>query len=110
MLPTTDNGFMMLKKIFTRWIAPLAFAVVIALLLTDVVAACPTCKEGLDQSDPQHQSVAAGFYYSILFMMSMPYLILGSFGYLAFVSIRRAKVAQAEERGDGIQGTGIAVS
>ena len=31
-----------------------------------------------------HQSIAAGFYYSILFMMSMPYIILGSFGSLAY--------------------------
>ena len=84
------------------------FALVVALLLlADVAMACPTCKEGLDQSDPQHKSLAAGFYYSILFMMSMPYLILGSFGYLAFVSIRRAKAAQAEETRNGIQGTGI---
>lgn len=81
---------MMRKKTFYRWIAPLALVAVLAAVAT----ACPTCKEGLDQNDPQYQSVARGFYYSILFMMSMPYIILGSFGYLAFVSIRRAKVQQ----------------
>lgn len=66
-------------------------------LLATVAAACPTCKEGLDGTDPQHQSVAAGFYYSILFMMSMPYLILGTLGSLAYFSIRRARAAQSTE-------------
>ena len=87
---------MMFKNSFYRWIAPLAPVVALATVLwfADLATACPTCKEGLDQNDPQHQSVARGFYYSILFMMSMPYIILGSFGYLAFVSIRRAKEQQ----------------
>jgi len=100
---------MMFRQTLRHWIAPLAVVAVLALfLLTDVAAACPTCKDGLDQSDPQHQSVAAGFYYSILFMMSMPYLILGSFGYLAFVSIRRAKAAQALElAADAMPGTAV---
>ncbi len=84
---------MMLRTVLTRWIAPLAL---VAVMVT-VAAACPTCKDGLDQNDPQHQAVAAGFYYSILFMLSMPYVILGSLGYLAYLSIRRAKAQQALE-------------
>jgi hypothetical protein len=88
-----ENGFKMLRQVLTRWIAPLAL---VAVMVT-VAAACPTCKDGLDQNDPQHQAVAAGFYYSILFMLSMPYVILGSLGYLAYVSIRRAKAQQAPE-------------
>ena len=64
-------------------------------LLAAVASACPTCTEGLAEADPQHQSIAAGFYYSILFMMSMPYLILSSLGCLAYLSIRRARQQQA---------------
>src|SRR5262245_44964796 len=97
-----------MHKFFHRslnWLAPLALVGI----LSAVATACPTCKEGLAQNDPQYQSVAEGFFYSILFMMSMPYLILGSFGYLAFVSIRRAKAGLAEGTGDGMQGTGSAV-
>ena len=76
-----------------------SFVVALALVavLVTIASACPTCKEGLNQNDPQHQSVAAGFYYSILFMMSMPYIVLGSFGYLAFLSIRKAKERQVAE-------------
>jgi uncharacterized membrane protein len=78
-------------------IRPFIVALALVAVLATVASACPTCKEGLDQNDPQHQSVAAGFYYSILFMMSMPYIVLGSFGYLAFLSIRKAKVRQEAE-------------
>ena len=39
-------------------------------LLCDLVVACPTCKEGM------HNQSASAFAMSILFMMSMPFLIL----------------------------------
>jgi hypothetical protein len=66
-------------------------------LLAGVAAACPTCREGLAENDPQGQSIAAGFYYSILFMMSVPYAILATFGFLAYRAVRRAKAQQATE-------------
>jgi heme/copper-type cytochrome/quinol oxidase subunit 2 len=89
----------MLKSCY-RWLAPLALVAVLATVAT----ACPTCKEGLDASDPQHQSAARGFFYSILFMMSMPFAILGTFGSMAYFSIRRAREQQSvasESDGNG---------
>jgi len=83
--------------------AVLALAVVV--LLVGVAGACPTCSEGLANADPQHQSVAAGYYYSILFMMSMPFAILGTFCGLAYLSIRRARERHDLE-GVGDQGAG----
>lgn len=77
-------------KTFYRWIAPFALVAVLA----TVASACPTCKDGLGAHDPHYQSLAAGFNYSILFMLSMPYVILGSFGCLAYTSIKRAKARQ----------------
>jgi uncharacterized paraquat-inducible protein A len=74
----------------TRWIVA-AIVLALVLLIASVAAACPTCKEGLAQNDPQGQSLAAGYYYSILFMMSMPYIVLGTFGSVAYYSIRRAR-------------------
>ena len=74
----------------TRWIVG-AIVVVLLLLIASVAAACPTCKEGLAQNDPQGQALAAGYYYSILFMMSTPYIVLGTFGSFAYLSIRRAR-------------------
>jgi uncharacterized paraquat-inducible protein A len=65
-------------------------ALLVALLLAGVASACPTCKDALAEADPQQKSVAVGYYYSILFMMSMPFAILGGFVGLAYLSIRRA--------------------
>jgi uncharacterized paraquat-inducible protein A len=73
-----------------RW-ALIAAILALVLLIASVAAACPTCQDGLAQSDPHGQSVAAGYYYSILFMMAMPFAILGTFGSMAYLSIRRAR-------------------
>ena len=83
--------------VVARWVL-IALAIVIVLLIASVAAACPTCKEGLAENDPQGQSIAAGYYYSILFMMAMPFATLGTFGSLAYLSIRRARKS-AEDTG-----------
>ena len=70
--------------------------VALVLLIASVAAACPTCSEGLAQNDPHGQSLAAGYYYSILLMMSTPYLVLATFGSVAYYSIRRARRQQSE--------------
>lgn len=67
------------------------FAVAIVLLLSTAVVACPTCKNGLAENDPHHQSLVSGYYYSILFMMSMPFLLLGSIGGYFYLEVRKAR-------------------
>ena len=81
-----------------RWLVG-AVVLALVLLIASVAAACPTCKEGLAQNDPHGKALAAGYAYSVLFMMSMPYIVLGTFGSIAYYSIRRAKKQQqsAEE-------------
>ena len=54
------------------WLLSLA----LVLLLAALAEACPNCKETL-ATDPAKQGLARGIYYSILFMMSMPFFILG---------------------------------
>jgi hypothetical protein len=68
-----------------------------ALLVAGVAQACPTCGEGLMQADPHAQSIAAGFKYSIIFMLSMPYVCLGTLCSIAYYSIRKAKAQQAAD-------------
>jgi hypothetical protein len=79
-----------------RWLIAAAVLALI-LLVVGVAAACPNCKEGLAQNDPRGESIAAGYYYSILFMMAMPFAILGTFGSLAYLSIRRARMQQEQQ-------------
>jgi hypothetical protein len=79
------------EPLVVRWVL-IAVTVVLVLLLASVAAACPTCKDGLAQNDPQGRALAAGISYSIIFMMSMPYLVLATFGCCAYLSIRRARL------------------
>lgn len=53
--------------------------------------ACPTCKDAIAQNDPKHQQMVKGYFYSILFMMSMPFVVLGTFGGMAYLSVKRAR-------------------
>lgn len=68
----------------------IAAAVALAFGIATVAWACPTCREGL-ADNPQGQSLATGFYYSILFMMSMPFIVLGTLVSFAYRSVQRAK-------------------
>jgi len=82
------------------WIgfARVAFSVLVfALILftASEVLACPTCKDGIAESDPTSQAQARGYFYSILFMMAMPFVLIGTLGGAAYVSIRRAQEQQA---------------
>ncbi len=75
-----------------RSVPLLLIATAIVLVLAQGLAeACPTCKEGLAASDPGHQSLVRGYFWSILFMMSMPFLVLGSLASYFYYEIRRAR-------------------
>lgn len=86
------------ESVVVRWVI-VALVIALVLLFASVAAACPTCKDGLAQNDPQGKAIAAGYYYSIIFMMSMPYIVLGTVGSLAYLSIRRARIANEAEIG-----------
>ena len=84
------------RTTWRRWACE-TVCVAAALALTLVASeafACPTCKEGIAEADPNAQRMAAGYYYSILFMMSMPFVILTTFGSFAYRAVRRAKHEQ----------------
>jgi uncharacterized paraquat-inducible protein A len=75
----------------TRCLLKLTIAMVAMLMLSAEVLACPNCKNGMSGGDPMSVARASGYFYSILFMMSMPFLIVGTFGGAAYLSIRRAR-------------------
>lgn len=75
---------------------PFLAAVVCSLLLVGVASACPTCKENLAH-DPASASLARGFYYSILFMVSMPFVIFGSLSAYFYYEVRKAKLQQSAQ-------------
>jgi len=85
-----------------RWVVA-AIIVALVLLIASVAAACPTCKDGLAQNDPHGRAIAAGFGYSVMFMMAIPYAVLGTLGCMAYVSIRRARAANGAAMADPSQ-------
>ena len=78
------------------------FAACLALVLivsfAEFAAACPTCKDNLAH-DPASANLARGIYYSILFMISMPFLIFGSLCTYFYWEVCRAKKRQALQAG-----------
>jgi hypothetical protein len=70
----------------------------LALASAETAWGCPTCKDSLAH-DPATASLARGYAYSILFMLSMPPLILGTLCAYFYWEIRRAKARQPATRG-----------
>ena len=65
--------------------------VAVAIVFPTAVQACAVCLTGAAGADP----VADAFNWSILFLMAMPYTVVGSIGGWLFYAHRRA----AEKRG-----------
>ena len=78
------------------WIAAIAIAVLLAGVQT--ATACPSCKEALGSSSGGGDLVS-GFFWSILFMLSMPFLLLGSFGLYFYYLVRKARSARPATEG-----------
>ena len=81
-------------------IIPTLLSVAAILLLAGIAEACPTCKDQL-AADPAAHNIARGYFWSILFMLSMPILIFTGLGSYFYWEVRRAYAQQAlEEKTD----------
>lgn len=80
-----------------RRITGLAIAVMVALLLAPLVRACPMCAEALENGKSgTGQNLSKGIYYSLLFMLSMPFLLTGAFGF-AFYRMAKGNGARSSD-------------
>jgi hypothetical protein len=79
---------------------PLSRILVPAICLAAIVvgasaaSACPSCQAALAQGQGD---LARGLYYSILFMMSMPFAIVGTFAGLMYRAVKREQRRKALE-------------
>jgi integral membrane sensor domain MASE1 len=64
-------------------------AVAIVVSIAGDAGACPTCKDGVAESDPEGTNVARGYFYSILIMLAMPFTLAGTFGAYVWREMRR---------------------
>ncbi len=75
-----------------RFLALFAGALLAFSVVGQSAQACPMCKEALS-SGSNSGDVVSGYFWSILFMMSMPFAIIGSFGLYAYLQVRKARQA-----------------
>lgn len=75
------------RKMQRRCLKALLMLIVVFVLTEAVTLGCPTCKDGMSENP----NVARGYFWSILFMMSMPFLLFGSFTMYMYLEIRRAR-------------------
>ncbi len=80
-----------------RWVKPILFAMmamVVFLVVCDVaLAQCAMCRTGLLNS-PEGQRLANGFNSGILFLLSAPFVVVGTVALLIFrPHLRRALLA-----------------
>jgi heme/copper-type cytochrome/quinol oxidase subunit 2 len=74
-----------------RWSLVLLCLLVV---LTDGIAwGCPNCKDAL-ANDPAAAGLVRGYFYSILFMLSMPFLIFSGLSSYFYWEICRARAQQ----------------
>ena len=83
----------------SRVLALLVFTVAVALLFPEIGLACPSCKQALASQDPSQGDIVSGYFWSILFMMSMPFTILGSLSGYMYLLVRRANADKAAKEG-----------
>jgi hypothetical protein len=72
-------------------------AVLLFIALEAVAMACPNCKDAM-ASDPAQQGFVRGLFWSILFMVSMPFLILGGVGSYLYWEVCRAQTGDSGSR------------
>ena len=70
--------------------ATLVFALIVA-LHADVAHACPGCKQALATAEGEQANMVNGYYWSILFMLSMPFTLLGLFAGSMYLAVRKAR-------------------
>ncbi len=63
-------------------------------LMAQSASACPMCKEALSAGGGD---LVSGFFYSILFMLSMPFMIVTGMGTYMYVLVRRARATQSAD-------------
>ena len=68
-------------------------------LVPETLLACPTCKQGLADAT-NNPNLVRGYGWSIMFMMSAPFLILAGLGGYFYYEIRRARARQVTRQLD----------
>ena len=74
---------------------PLVYCLLAVLMLSlvNTAAACPTCADGMSH-DENARSLVTGYFWSIVFMMSMPFTVLTGISLYFYFQVRKARKLQ----------------
>ncbi|MDG2382898.1 MAG: hypothetical protein P8N76_14610 [Pirellulaceae bacterium] len=72
-------------------IRTLIIAIACLFVITAACEACPTCKQGIAEGG-DHEQIIRGYFWSILFMMSMPFVIFTSLCSYFYLLVRKARL------------------
>ena len=91
-----------------RWLGMVLVIGFVSLIVVQPILACPTCKQALAENGQSQDGLVRGYFWSILFMMSMPFLIFCGLGYYFGSQVRRAREQQllAIDGGAAVLGPG----
>ena len=78
-------------------IAPLLVALAGIFVCIHAATACPTCSEAAAANDPEHEHMVKGYFYSILFMMGVPYTVFMCFVGYMYWEVKKARARSAAQ-------------
>lgn len=79
----------------------LTVIILVMLVVASAAWACPNCKEALAANDPTHNGMVRGYFYSILFMMGMPFALFTGFSIYMYRQVLRARALRATAAENG---------
>jgi hypothetical protein len=65
-----------------------------ATLAGSTASACPNCKEAVEAQTGEGAKLKDGYYYSILFMVAMPFTLLGTGAFLVTKAVKRGSLPE----------------
>jgi hypothetical protein len=70
----------------------LVYFLVFYLGITNINAQCPMCKANVEAAQRKGEKVGLGLNAGILFLLSMPYLVVGTIGIVWYAHNRKKRV------------------
>jgi hypothetical protein len=67
----------------------LGVALLLAILAASDAKACPNCKEAVSATPGEAASLADGFNWSVLFMLSVPFSLLGTGAFMVHRAVKK---------------------
>lgn len=81
----------MTAAILRRIISVAALTLLVIVCCQSIATACPNCRDALAQNDPTSAGLARGYALSIMFMLSMPFLLTAGLGTYFYLLVRQAR-------------------